>query len=246
MQNFEKKGMHTDVKRRIDDILENHKIATESISKENPNNVDIYNDFNSHQDLSTVDREIKLDPSRTIMSKTDPRGIIEFANDYFMEICGYEEYELMGQPHNIIRHPDMPKIVFKLMWNRLNKGGNIHALVKNLAKDGRYYWVLTNFETKYDDEGIIVSHYARRKAAPGNAIYQVEKLYKTLRSIEKTQNMEVAERYFFGMLEEKGLTYDEFILNALSMDKQGIESYFSDAKPSQSKNKKSLIKRLFG
>lgn len=246
MQNFEKKGMHTDVKRRIDDILENHKIATESISKENPNNVDIYNDFNSHQDLSTVDREIKLDPSRTIMSKTDPRGIIEFANDYFMEICGYEEYELMGQPHNIIRHPDMPKIVFKLMWNRLKKGGNIHALVKNLAKDGRYYWVLTNFETKYDDEGIIVSHYARRKAAPGNAIYQVEKLYKTLRSIEKTQNMEVAERYFFGMLEEKGLTYDEFILNALSMDKQGIESYFSDAKPSQSKNKKSLIKRLFG
>ncbi len=56
-----------------------------------------------------IEKEIKLDPSRMIMSKTDPKGIIEYANDYFMEISGYEEYELMGQPHNIIRHPDMPR-----------------------------------------------------------------------------------------------------------------------------------------
>lgn len=60
-------------------------------------------------------REIKLDPNEIIMSKTDKKGIIEYANDYFMQICGYEEHELMGEPHNCIRHPLMPKIVFKIL-----------------------------------------------------------------------------------------------------------------------------------
>ncbi|MEJ2469266.1 MAG: PAS domain S-box protein, partial [Campylobacterales bacterium] len=65
-----------------------------------------------------VDEEIKLDPKKYIVSKTDPKGIIEYGNDYFVEISGYKESELIGQPHNIIRHPDMPKVVFKLMWDR--------------------------------------------------------------------------------------------------------------------------------
>ncbi len=195
-----------------------------------------------------TDREIKLDPSQVIMSKTDPKGIIEYANDYFMEICGYEEYELMGKPHNIIRHPDMPKIVFKLLWERLHKGENIHALVKNLAKDGRYYWVLTNFETKYDDEGNIISHYARRKAAPGNAIYQIEKLYKTLLAIEKNQSPETAEKYFYGLLEEKGMTYDQFILDLLNINEKGVKSYFYNTAPKADQNtskKRGLFKRMF-
>ncbi|MEJ2500674.1 MAG: PAS domain S-box protein, partial [Campylobacterales bacterium] len=59
-----------------------------------------------------VDEEIKLDPKKYIVSKTDPKGIIEYGNDYFVEISGYKESELIGQPHNIIRHPDMPKVVF--------------------------------------------------------------------------------------------------------------------------------------
>jgi len=198
-----------------------------------------------------IDKEIKLDPSRIIMSKTDPKGVIEFANDYFMEICGYEEYELMGQPHNIIRHPDMPKIIFKLLWERLQEGKNIHALVKNLSKDGRYYWVVTNFETKYDELGNIVSHYARRKAAPGNAIYQVEKLYKTLLAIEKKQNIDIAERYFYGMLEEKRQGYDEFILEILNISKESLKAYFRDPATTKQKVKKverkkrSVISRLF-
>ncbi len=193
-----------------------------------------------------LDREIKLDPSQVIMSKTDSRGVIEYANDYFMEICGYEEYELMGQPHSIIRHPDMPKVIFKVLWERLNKGENIHALVKNLAKDGRYYWVLTNFETKYDDEGNIVSHYARRKAAPSNVIYQIEKLYKTLRAIEKKQNPETAERYFTGLLEEKGQTYDEFILDLLNVTENSLSTYFSKTlEQEKTPQKKGFLSKLF-
>jgi len=175
-----------------------------------------------------IDKEIKLDASRFIMSKTDPRGVIEFANDYFMEICGYEEFELMGQPHNIIRHPDMPKVVFKLLWQRLYKGENIHALVKNLAKDGRYYWVLTNFETQYNEEGEIICHIARRKAAPGNAVYEISKLYKKLRDIEDAQGAETAEKYFNGLLDDSRITYDQFILDILDVDKNVLIKYFEN------------------
>lgn len=193
-----------------------------------------------------IDREIKLDASKIIMSKTNPRGIIEYANDYFMEISGYEEYELMGQPHNVIRHPDMPKVIFKLMWERLNKGKNIHALVKNLAKDGRYYWVLTTFETKYNDAGEIISHYARRKAAPGNAVFQIEKLYKTLRAIEERQGADIAEKYFYGLLEEKGIDYDTFILSVLETDENILAHYFGvQTNKKKTEEKKGLLKRMF-
>jgi len=193
-----------------------------------------------------IDREIKLDPSKTIMSKTDEKGIIEYANDYFMEICKYEEYELMGQPHNVIRHPDMPKVVFKLLWQRLFKGENIHALVKNLAKDGSYYWVLTNFETKYDKEGNIVSHYSRRKAAPGNAVFLIEKIYKTLVAIENTQGADVAEKYFYGLLEEKEQSYDEFILEVLGVTEKSLVEYFKEGSSNHPKAKKrGLFSRMF-
>lgn len=195
-----------------------------------------------------IDREIKLDPSKTIMSKTNSQGIVEYANEYFMEISGYEEFELMGQPHNVIRHPDMPKIIFKVMWERLNEGKNIHALVKNMSKDGRYYWVLTDFETKYDEDSSIKSHYARRKAAPGNAVFQIEKLYKTLRAIEEKQSPEIAEKYFTGLLEEKGISYDQYVLELLEVNSTGLNSYFFDTKQQVNKkkpHKKGLLKRMF-
>lgn len=204
--------------------------------------------MNKFKKPKPIEKEIKLDPSRVIMSKTDPKGIIEYANDYFMETCGYEEYELMGQPHNIIRHPDMPKVIFNLMWERLLEGKNIHALVKNLSKDGRYYWILTNFETNYNEKGAIVSHIAKRKAAPGNAIYQIEKLYKTIVAIERSKNPEMAEKYFYGLLEDRGQNYDEFILDILNISKESLNTYFgnpSDTKTKVEKKKTNVFRKLF-
>ncbi|MEA2111286.1 MAG: PAS domain-containing protein [Campylobacterota bacterium] len=86
-----------------------------------------------------VNEEIVLDPKQYIVSKTDRKGVIEYGNEYFVEISGYKESELIGTPHNLIRHPDMPKVAFKMMWERILKGENFIAIVKNLAKDGRYY-----------------------------------------------------------------------------------------------------------
>lgn len=161
---------------------------------------------------TTIDEEIELDHKRYIMSKTDPNGIIEYANEYFVEISGYKESELIGKPHNIIRHPDMPKIIFKLMWKRLNNHKNIYALVKNLAKDGKFYWVMTDFDVKINlATNETISYFAYRRAAPKYAVKQIEKLYAKLADIEKEQGMSGSEKYLLGFLEERGQTYDQYI-----------------------------------
>jgi PAS domain S-box-containing protein len=159
-----------------------------------------------------INHEIKLNTKRYIVSKTDSKGIIEYGNDYFVEISGYKEAELIGQAHNIIRHPDMPKVVFKMMWDRIKKAQNIMAVVKNMAKDGSYYWVVTEFEPKVDPiTNEIISHTAFRKAAPQKAIDIMEPFYQKLIEIEKDGGMEASEKYLRGFLEEKKMSYDDFI-----------------------------------
>ena len=156
--------------------------------------------------------QIMLDPKRYIVSKTDPRGVITYGNDYFVEISGYKEAELIGQPHNMIRHPDMPRVIFKVMWDRIQNGQPIMAVVKNLAKDGRYYWVITEFESKKDKlTNQITGYTAFRKAASNDVIKKIEPLYDKLLEIEAQSGMEGAEKYLVGFLEEKGVSYDEYI-----------------------------------
>ena len=159
-----------------------------------------------------TENEIKLSDKRYIVSKTDAKGIITYANDYFVEICGYSEGELLGQPHNIVRHPDMPKIAFKLMWDRIKQGKNFIAVVKNLAKDGSFYWVVTDFEPKVDSiTNEIISHTAFRKAAPRKAIEVMSPIYATLLRIEQEDGVEASELFLRNFLEESQTTYDDFI-----------------------------------
>ncbi len=88
--------------------------------------------------------------------------------------------------------------------------------------------MLTNFKTKHNEDGSIQSHYANRKAAPNDAIFQIEKLYKILLGIEKGKGSEIAEKYFQGLLEEKQQTYDEFILGVLNVPENSLKAYFKD------------------
>jgi PAS domain S-box-containing protein len=159
-----------------------------------------------------VDEQIKLNKHKYIMSRTDINGNIEFGNDYFFEISGYTANELIGRSHNIIRHPDMPKVIFKLMWERLKQGKNIFAVVKNMAKDGRYYWVTTKFEIKkHPVDNTIVGYMAFRQAASPSAVETMENLYAELREIEESGGVEASEKYLIGYLDSKRKTYDEFV-----------------------------------
>jgi PAS domain S-box-containing protein len=154
---------------------------------------------------SILDEEIELDPKRYIVSQTNEKGKITFCNDYFIEICGYSKKELIGQPHNIIRHPDMPKIVFKLLWKTISQGNNINAVVKNLAKDGRYYWIFTEFESvKNLDTKEIIGYTASRRSLSKHVIDIISKLYSSLLRIEKKQGIDESEKYLIKFLKSKG------------------------------------------
>jgi len=151
------------------------------------------------------DEEIVLDPKRYIVSETDEKGRITFANDYFIEVSGYNLEELVGKPHSIVRHPDMPKVVFKLLWETISQGKNINAVVKNLAKDGRYYWIFTEFETRKDtDTGAIIGYHAARKSISKHVIEIIADLYAELLEIEKNGDIEASEKYLIAFLKEKG------------------------------------------
>ena len=154
---------------------------------------------------TALDIEIELDPKRYIVSETDAKGKITYCNDYFMEVSGYNEDELIGKAHNIIRHPDMPKVIFKLLWETISAGKNINALVKNLAKDGRYYWIFTEFEIRKDtDTGNIIGYHAARKSISKHVIEIIADLYAELLEIEKNDSIEAAQEYLVNFLKEKG------------------------------------------
>ncbi|TRX36095.1 PAS domain-containing protein [Flavobacterium sp. ZT3R18] len=168
-----------------------------------------------------IDKEVVWDKTQTIMSKTDLYGTIEYANEVFVDVCGYEDYELMAQPHNIVRHPDMPKVVFKVLWENIQKGNQFHGIVKNLAKSGRYYWVITNFEYSRDEDGNIVNYIARRKAVPQDVITKhIEPLYKKLLLIEEASGVGASEKYLIGFLEEQGLSYVDLITKLMVEDQK--------------------------
>jgi PAS domain S-box-containing protein len=168
-----------------------------------------------------IDKEVSWDKTQTIMSKTDLYGTIEYANEVFVDVCGYEDYELMAQPHNIVRHPDMPKVVFKVLWENIQKGNQFHGIVKNLAKSGRYYWVITNFEYSRDENGNIINYIARRKAVPQDVITKhIEPLYKKLLLIEEASGVGASEKYLIGFLEEQGLSYVDLITKLMVEDQK--------------------------
>ena len=158
-----------------------------------------------------IDEEIKFSKKKFIVSKTDINGIITFVNKNFCEISGYSQDELIGAPHNIIRHPDMPRAIFFLVWNSLLRGEPVSGVVKNLAKSGKYYWVIADLDVKKDEHGEIKSLTAFRRAAPQHVIDEVEELYETMLNIEKRRGMEGSLSYLESYLEEKGMNYEEFL-----------------------------------
>lgn len=152
-----------------------------------------------------------------IVSKTDPKGIITYGNRIFIQMSGYSEAELLGSPHNILRHPDMPRVVFKLLWDTIQARREISAYVKNLAKDGSFYWVFANVTPSFDGrDGIIGYHSVRRKPKAG-AIQVVSDLYRVMLDVERRtgsgqDGMKASKALLDRTLQEKGVAYDEFVL----------------------------------
>ena len=163
-----------------------------------------------------INQEVVWDKTKTIISTTDKFGNITDVNQTFVDVCGYTANELIGKPHNIIRHPDMPKIIFKITWDNILAGRNFHAIIKNLSKSGKYYWVITDFEVGRNIMNEVVSITARRRAIPDYVVTDyIEPLYQPLLKLEKIGDMPLSNRYFKGFLEKQGKSYIEYIMSIL-------------------------------
>lgn len=151
-----------------------------------------------------------------IVSKTDTRGRLTYVNDVFLRVSAYPESELIGRPHNVIRHPDMPRCVFKLLWDTLAGGRELFAYVVNMAGDGAHYWVLAHITPTFGPDGSIVGYHSNRRTASREALDSIEPLYGELLQEERRHSHPpdaVAASYALlqRKLDELGLTYDQFV-----------------------------------
>ncbi len=159
-----------------------------------------------------------------IVSKTDPKGLLTYVNELFVDISGYTEDELIGQPHNIIRHPDMPRSVFRLLWDRISGGNEIFAYVVNLSADGGHYWVLAHVTPTFNASGAIVGYHSNRRTPSRAAMDRVEPLYNALLAAERRESSTPAAiaagtDLLTRTLTDAGLSYDEFVW---SLDAQEV------------------------
>ncbi len=128
-----------------------------------------------------MEREYTLSESSFLVSETDEKGIITFANEDFCEIAGYRRDELIGQNHNIVRHPDMPKAAFKDLWQTVQSGKIWTGFVKNARKGGGFYWVYATVYPMINYGGTKNGYMSCRRMATRDEIARAEALYKTLK-----------------------------------------------------------------
>lgn len=131
-----------------------------------------------------IDEEVLFD-GRSLISETDTKGIITFVNRKFTEMTLYSKEEAIGQPHSILRHPDMPKAAFEGMWKIIEGGKTWEGYVKNLRKDGKYYWVVVNIVPKLDAEGGVIGYIASRKMPDRIRLQTIINQYKQMIDEEK-------------------------------------------------------------
>jgi len=159
-----------------------------------------------------------FDSDRIIVSKTDLKGRITYVNRLFCSIADYCEDELIGRPHNIIRHAAMPRGIFEMLWGRLQTQKEIFAYVINSTKSGDYYWVLAHVTPSFDQSGQAVGYHSNRRAPRKTALEVIRPIYNQMLEIEaksdrRKDGIQDSCRFLEKWLEDKGVNYDEFIFS---------------------------------
>ena len=138
--------------------------------------------------VTPVDEEVTFADvgaeNKSVVTRTDLDGVITFANRTFCKLAGYEKDELVGQQHSIVRHPDMPKAAFENMWDTIKKNQKWHGFVKNLRKDGKYYWTEAFVEPLFDENGQKIGYMAARKPVGLKDKEEFEKKYQEMKAKE--------------------------------------------------------------
>jgi PAS domain S-box-containing protein len=167
--------------------------------------------------LTGIERKFLDD--ELIVTKTDKGGRITYANRTFLRVAALTEPETLGKPHNLIRHPDMPRVVFKLLWDTLGAGREIFAYVINRANNGDYYWVFAHITPSHDIGGNVIGYHSNRRTADSRIVNDVvTPLYQQLLAEEAKhsrirEGMAASEAMLMAMLRERGLNYEQLIFS---------------------------------
>jgi len=161
--------------------------------------------------------ERRFEDDEIIVSKTDLKGRITYSNDVFIRISGFRESELLGQPHSIVRHPQMPRCVFKLLWDTIEARKEIFAYVLNRSKNGDHYWVFAHVTPDVDASGAIVGYHSSRRTTDQHALETIKPIYAALleeehRHANRKEGMHAATEKLLAQLNKLGLEYDQFVL----------------------------------
>ncbi len=166
--------------------------------------------------ITPLNIESTFGADEIIVSKTNLKGHITYVNDLFCTLAEMDENEAIGAPHNIIRHPDMPRTIFYFLWQQIEAKREIFAYVKNMSKTGKYYWVFAHVTPTIDVKGDIVGYHSSRRSVPKNEIAVISDLYSKILAVEqksanKKQGMEAGVAFVNDLLNQNGVTYDEFV-----------------------------------
>ena len=177
----------------------------------------------AHRDIRPTGRERSFAADELIVSKTDPRGVITYANDVFLRVSGYDMHEVVGQPHNLIRHPEMPRAVYKLLWDTLGAGREIFAYINNLASDGGHYWVLAHVTPSYGSDGRAIGYHSNRRKPSPRAVELVQPLYTQLLAEERRQPnakaaVQASSAHLEQVLAEQASSYDDFVWSIINRE----------------------------
>lgn len=152
-----------------------------------------------------------------LVSKTDTKGRIVYGNQIFIEFSGYQEAELLNVQHNIVRHPDMPRGVFKFLWDTIQAKQECFAYVKNMSKDGGFYWVFANVTPSIDLNGQVEGYFSVRRKPRPQAVQAVSEIYRLMLEEERRAGPKDAcaasLALLNGLLAQKGVSYESFILS---------------------------------
>jgi PAS domain S-box-containing protein len=167
--------------------------------------------------IAPTQRERIMREDDFIVSKTDPKGIITYCNPIFIEFSGYSEEELLGTQHNIIRHPDMPRAAFKLAWDTIQAGKEFFGYVKNMSKDGGFYWVFTHITPDFSPRGGIVGYTSVRRCPKRDAIEKVAPVYRQMVAAEKAAGARDAiaagTAVLVDLLKQTGMSYEQLVFS---------------------------------
>lgn len=162
-------------------------------------------------------KEFSLADDEFIVSKTDTKGRITYCNRTFMRIAGYSEGELLHVQHNIVRHPDMPRGVFRFLWQTIEQGQEFFGYVKNMTSDGSFYWVFANVTPDYDHNGNITGYFSVRRKPKASAVAAVEPLYREMLAVEQASGSKHGPDESIRLLQQRlaalGVSYEEFVLS---------------------------------